>query len=107
MAPSDPSPKGPARTQQQIEADMAAARERLTASVETLIDRVHPQRIKQRQIANVKQLAHTELENAKAQVVDENGLRTGRLVILGAAVAGFVTFVLIIRKIRSGGKKKD
>ena len=47
----------PARTVPQIEADLGATRDRLAASVEALIDQVHPNRIKQRQIANVKRFA--------------------------------------------------
>ena len=107
MASSDSSSKTPPRTKAQIEADNAAARDRLAASVEDLVDQVHPNRIKQRQVANIKQLANAELDNAKAQVIDENGLRTDRLAIAGAAVAGVITFLLIIRKIASSGKKKD
>lgn len=105
MASSESSPKAPPRSKQQLESDIAAARDRLASSVEDLVDQVHPNRIKQRQVANVKQLASAEIDNAKAQVFDENGLRTDRLVIAGAAVAGFVTFLLIIRKITSAGKK--
>ena len=112
MASSESAPKTPPRSKQQHDADMGAARDRLVASLEQLIDEVHPNRIKQRQVANVKQLAAAEIDNAKAQVFDENGLRTDRLVIVGAAVAGFVTFLLIIRKIttagkNAAGKKKD
>lgn len=107
MASSDPSPKAPPRSKAQIEADNAAARDRLASSVEDLVDQVHPNRIKQRQVANIKQLASAELDNAKAQVIDENGLRTDRIAIVAAAVAGFVTFLLIIRKITSSGKKDD
>lgn len=107
MASSDSSSKTPPRSKAQIEADNAAARDRLASSVEELVDQVHPNRIKQRQVANIKQLANAELDNAKAQVMDENGLRTDRLAIVGAAVAGFVAFLLIIRKITSAGKKKD
>lgn len=107
MASSDSSSKTPPRSKAQIEADNAAARDRLASSVEDLVDQVHPNRIKQRQVANIKQLATAELDNAKAQVIDENGLRTDRIAIVAAAVAGFVTFLLIIRKITSSGKKDD
>jgi hypothetical protein len=90
----------PTRTQSQIEADLGATRDRLAASVAALIDQVHPNRIKQRQIANVKQLANTELENAKSKIFNARGeLRTGRIVRVAAAVAGIVAFLLIIRAI--------
>ena len=96
---SNDSPQ-PTRTPSQIEADLGATRDRLTASVEALIDQVHPNRIKQRQIANVKQFANTELENAKSKIFNARGeLRTGRIVRVAAAVAGIVGFLLIIRAI--------
>jgi hypothetical protein len=90
----------PTRTQSQIEADLGATRDRLAASVAALIDQVHPNRIKQRQIANVKQFANTELENAKSKIFNARGdLRTNRIVGVAAAVAGVVGFLLIIRAI--------
>ena len=90
----------PARTVPQIEADLGATRDRLTASVEALIDQVHPNRIKQRQIDNVKRLANTELENAKSKIFNARGeLRTDRVAVIAAAVAGVVGFLLIIRAI--------
>jgi hypothetical protein len=90
----------PTRTPSQIEADLGATRDRLITSVEALIDQVHPNRIKQRQIANVKRIANTELENAKSKVFNARGdLRTGRIVVVAAAVAGIVGFLLILRAI--------
>ena len=90
----------PTRTPSQIEADLGATRDRLTASVEALINQVHPNRIKQRQIANVKRFASTELENAKSKVFTARGdLRIGRVVLVAAAAAGITGFLLIIRAI--------
>ena len=99
------SPSQPTRTAAQIESDLAATRSRLAASVETLIDEVHPNRVKQRQIANVKRLANAELENAKSKVFNARGdLRTDRVAIAAGAVVGFVGFLLVIRAIvRRGG----
>ena len=95
----------PTRTPSQIEADLGATRDRLTASVEALIDQVHPNRIKQRQIDNVKRFANTELENAKSKVFNARGdLRTDRVAVLAAAVAGVVGFLLIIRAIARRGR---
>jgi Protein of unknown function (DUF3618) len=95
----------PTRTPSQIEADLGATRDRLTASVEALIDQVHPNRIKQRQIANVKRIASTELENAKSKVFNARGdLRTGRLAVVAAAIAGVVGFLLIMRAIVQRGR---
>lgn len=94
------------RTRAQIEADLAASRDRLAFAIEQLIDQVHPQRVKERQIASAKTLARAEVANLRSQVFYPNGeLRTARLAALGGAVAGFVTFVAVVRKIVRGGKK--
>jgi Protein of unknown function (DUF3618) len=93
-------PSQPTRTPSQIEADLGATRDRLTASVEALINQVHPNRIKQRQIANVKRFANAEIENAKSKVFTARGdLRIGRVVLVAAAAAGITGFLLIIRAI--------
>ncbi len=99
MATEDQAPERE-RTRSEIEADLAAARLRLGHSVEQLIDQVHPTRIKQRQIAGLKDWVSAEIENAKSQFVDDQGrVRTERLAVIGGAVAGFVTFVVIVRAI--------
>ena len=107
MADKTPSaPSTPPRTRAQIEADLAATRERLATSVEQLIDQVHPQRVKERQIESAKTFAKAEIKNVRSQVFYPNGeLRTARLAAVGGAVAGFVTFVLVVRKIVRSGKK--
>ena len=98
-------PSEPTRTPSQIEADLGATRDRLTASVEALIGQVHPNRIKQRQIANVKRFANAEIENAKSKVFTARGdLRIGRVAVVAAAVAGIVGFLLIIRAIAQRGR---
>lgn len=95
------------RTRAQIEADLAAARERLTESIEQLIDQVHPQRVKDRQIESAKTFAMAELDNAKSQVFYPNGeLRVTRLAAVGGALAGFVTFILVLRRLVRGGKRR-
>ena len=100
-----PAPSQPTRTQSQIEADLGATRDRLASSVEALIDQVHPNRIKQRSINNVKQFANTELENAKSKIFNARGdLRTERIAVIAAAAAGIVGFLLIIRAIVRRGR---
>jgi Protein of unknown function (DUF3618) len=90
----------PTRTPSQIEADLGATRDRLTASVGALIDQVHPNRIKQRQIANVKRFANAEIENAKSKVFTARGdLRIGRVAVVAAAAAGIAGFLLVMRAI--------
>ena len=90
----------PDRDKEQIEADLAATRDRLTSAVESLIDQVHPQRIKQREIAGAKRFVSVELENAKALVYNARGdLRTDRLAVAGGSVAGLVALLVVVRAI--------
>ena len=94
------------RTKAQIEADLGATRDRLAAAVETLIDQVHPNRIKQRQISKFKRLGENAKENAKFLIFNARGdLRTDRIGVLVGAVAGLASFVLIIRAIGRRGRK--
>ena len=102
MASNPPS----SRSKSQIEADLGATRDRLTGSVQALIDQVHPNRIKQREIASAKRFASVELENLKALVFNARGdLRTDRIAMLGGAGAGATAFLLIIRTIIKRSRK--
>ena len=88
------------RTPPQIEADLSATRARLAASVSAFIDQVHPKRIKQRQVSQFKLLGSNVKENAKALLFNARGdLRTDRIGALAGAMAGLVSFALIIRAI--------
>jgi hypothetical protein len=90
----------PDRDKDQIEADLAATRDRLTSAVESLIDQVHPQRIKQREIAGARRFLNTEIENARSLVYNARGdLRTDRLAVAGGAVAGVVTLLVVLRTV--------
>lgn len=94
------------RTTSQIEADLSATRDRLSTTVSALIDQVHPNRIKQRQVAAFKQLAGTARENAKSLLFTARGdLRKERLGVVAGAVAGLVSFVLIVRAIARRGRR--
>lgn len=94
------------RTSSQIEADLGASRDRFAASVEALIDQVHPNRIKQRQVAAFKQLGRNAMVNARSLLFNARGdLRSDRIRIVAGAVAGLVGFVLIVRAIARRGRK--
>ena len=86
---------------------MTATRHRLAASMENLIDQVHPNRIKQRSIERAKRWVDTEIETAKSLVFNARGdLRTDRVIVIGAAVVGGIAFLLIVRSLagrRRGG----
>jgi len=94
-------PSQPTRSASQIEADLNATRERLTTSVESLIDQVHPNRLKQRGILRLKAVANEYVEKAKGLVFNARGdLRTNRVAAVGGGLAGFIAFVAVIRRIR-------
>ena len=91
----------PMRSTAEIENDLVTTRQRLTSSVESLIDQVHPNRIKQREIGRLKRLGAEYTEKAKSLVFNARGdLRTNRLAAVGGAVAGFVTLLIVIGRIR-------
>lgn len=87
------------RTPEQIRAAMAARRARMSANVEGLVTEVHPTAVKNRAVDDAKTFAATELHNAKTQIKDEDGWRSDRLMAAGAAVAGAVGFLLIVRSL--------
>ena len=90
----------PDRDSDQIQADVGATRDRLVSAVEALVDRVHPQRIKQREVAGARHFAHEELENLKSVVFTASGdLRKDRLAAVGGALAGTLSLLLVLRAV--------
>ena len=72
-----------------FDADIAATRARLASTVDDLVDRAHP-----------KNVARRQLEQAKAQVIDEGGrLRTEKLVAVGGAAVAVLGVLLLIRRL--------
>ena len=92
-----------ARTREQIQAEIAAARQRLAGNVEGLITQGHPKAVAARSLQEAKAFAVGEFEAAKAQFVSSAGapnlVRIGSLV---AAVAGSVAFLAVVRSLRRG-----
>jgi len=114
------------RTQAEIEAELAAARDRLSANVAALVGEVHPRLVAHRTIEVSKQdvkrglvdakqsvvdgaaaakswltdTAEWLLAEAKARLSDEHGLRWDRVAAVGAAVlaTGGLVAVLSHRK---------
>ncbi|MGI8458046.1 MAG: DUF3618 domain-containing protein [Propionibacteriaceae bacterium] len=94
------------RSAAQIESDLEAARTRLSASIEELIDQVHPQRVKQRLIGRVQALVQEKKIQAKSLVIDEYGdVRVTRLALVGGGIVGFVGFVAALKAIVARGKR--
>ncbi len=89
----------PKLTAEQARADIAASRARLAGGVRELVDEVHPKRVVQRQVEDAKGLAREELDAVTAQIKDENGWRWDRIALVGGAVAGLLTLVLVLRRL--------
>lgn len=95
------------RSKAQIEADLAATRARLSASLEGLISQVHPKAVKQREISNVKTMIRGEIDNAKSKFKNEKGdWRIDRLAMIAGSVVGTVVVVAVLRAIVQRGKAK-
>jgi uncharacterized protein DUF3618 len=91
------------RTRGEIEAEMAAARQRLAGNIAGLINEVHPKAIVAHTVADAREFATQSYDQAKAQVVDARGnVRTERVGLVAAAAGGAVTFLLIVRSIIKG-----
>ncbi|HML50351.1 MAG TPA: DUF3618 domain-containing protein [Propionicimonas sp.] len=101
MATTTPT-TGKAPAKADIEAEIAAARERLAGNLADLIDQVHPRAIVHNTVADARRFVAEEVRQVADQFVDEDGTRTSRVVLAAAAVAGAVGFVLIVRSILSG-----
>ncbi len=86
-------------TRPEIEGDIAAARERLAGSISELIDQVHPRAVLSNTVSQAREFMGGEFQQAKAQVVDEGGVRMQRVALIVAAVGGAVGFVAVVRSI--------
>lgn len=92
VSPAPQAASNGSRTPAQIEADLVATRERLAATIDELVDRVHPRALAERGVAG-----------AKAAVIDEDGKpRTDRIVKIAAGVGGAIVVLVLLRKFARG-----
>ncbi len=85
------------RSEAQLKNDVSAAKRRLAANLEGLVAEAHPQAVVHEVKEQARTFAQTEFENAKQQVKDEYGWRVDRMIVVGGAVLGAVTFLLVVR----------
>lgn len=79
------------RDPETIEREMEATRERLAGTIDQLVHRASP-----------KTIARREYASLKGHFVDAQGrVRTANVVKVAGAVVGFVTVVVVIRKVTS------
>ena len=86
------------RSKEQIQAEIAAARERLASNVEGLITQAHPKAVAARTVQDAKACAAGEFEAAKAQFVHVDGSpKTNRIAALAVAAVGTIAFLVVVR----------
>lgn len=91
--------KAPSESIADLEREINAATARLASNIEGLITQAHPKAIVTRGVNDAKSFAAHEFASVKDQFVNERGVRTDRIALLVAAVAGFVGFVITVRSL--------
>ncbi|MFV0406046.1 MAG: DUF3618 domain-containing protein [Propioniciclava sp.] len=94
------------RSNEEIHAEMAAARERLGSNLEGLITQVHPKAVAARTVHDVKALVAAEVSGVKAQFIDEAGsVQIGRVAALAVAAVGTVALLVVLRSTARRGRR--
>lgn len=90
------------RSTEEIQAEIAAARQRLASNIEGLITQAHPRAILVRGLADAKGFFQQEASSAKAQFVATDGsVKTERVAYLAAAVVGSIALLAILKSLTS------
>jgi MYXO-CTERM domain-containing protein len=90
--PTDSTPSGATKSVDQIEADIAAARDRLAGTVDELHARTAPQEIARRQVESAK------TKFTEATHTESGDLRTERIAALAAAAVALIGLGAIRRR---------
>ncbi|MDR1712454.1 MAG: DUF3618 domain-containing protein [Propionibacteriaceae bacterium] len=107
---------GKQRTTAEIEAEIAAARERLASNVESLVNQVHPKAVAQRGLRQARDFVDDKVDvlkqkaaplqakvaPLKSEVVAADGSwRTDRVAMIAGGVAAVIILIGLLRKILS------
>ncbi len=88
------------RTVEQIRADLAANRAKLVDATNEAVEALKPQNIARESVAQAKQFARSEFDNATSQFRDEKGgWRRDKLLLIGGAVLGAVVFAVTLSRV--------
>lgn len=88
------------RTKAEIEAELAAARERLSHNIEGLFLRVHPRSVVSNAMTDTRQVVASQARALKGELVRPDGsLRIDRIGLVAATVAGSVAFISVVRSL--------
>ena len=87
---------------------MAAARQRVTESVEGLVGEVDPRAIKQRAIDDTRSFVKGELHNAKSYFISTTtGPRWDQIAKVGGMVVGTIALVVLARSAVGRGRSRS
>ena len=91
--------KSKPRTVDEIRADLASNRARMSASFGEFVEEVKPKNVAKRGVEQAKGFVNEEFQAAKAQIKDDSGWRTDRILAIGGAIVGVVVFAVTLRSI--------
>jgi len=91
-----------AKTRAEIEAEIAAARQRLAGNIADLVNQVHPRAVVHNTVSDAREFVSGQFGQLKDQFVGERGVRTERVALVAAAAAGAVVFTMIVSSIVRG-----
>ncbi|WP_297741908.1 DUF3618 domain-containing protein [uncultured Tessaracoccus sp.] len=93
------------RTVEDIRAELAGTRANLKSSIAGFRESVEPKNVAKQSVAEVKQFAQNEFNEAKKQFVHEDGsIRTQRILAIAGAVVGVVAFAVTLNALSKRGQ---
>lgn len=88
------------RSVEQIRADLAANRAKLSEATADLVESMKPANLAREGVDQVKQFAKTEFESVTAPLRDEDGgWDLNKLLIVGGAVLGVIAFAVTLNSV--------
>jgi predicted transcriptional regulator len=89
-----------AKSVEDIQRELAEARQRLADNIGSLINEVHPKAVVHRTIDDAKATVQEQFKRLKSEIKDESGWRTDRIIAVAGSVLGVLTFVGIVHGVR-------
>lgn len=88
------------RTVEQIRADLAANRAKLTDVTADVVESLTPQNIARESVEQVKQFAKAEFDSVTTPLRDEQGgWKLNKLLLVGGAVVGVIVFAVTLNSV--------
>lgn len=97
---------GETRSIDEIRADLARNRVRLSDSVGEAAASANPKRLAKDGVDKAKGFVNSEFTAAKSQFIDEQGVRIKQVLIVGGAVLGLVAFIVTLNTISNSRERE-